>query len=161
MTFAAIAGDSVYGDDRELRQWLETRHQPSVVTISSTEHRWLGHESWSLADLSARLATRPWERLSCGAGSQGPRWYDWQRVRLNGPAAPGGRRWLVLRRNCTDPTEVRAYGPEATPLDTQVRVIGKRWTVEESIQTGKSEVGLDECEVRSWTGWYRHSTLAM
>ena len=161
MTFAAIAGDSVYGDDRELRQWLEARHQPSVVTISSTEHRWLGHESRSLADLSARLATRPWERLSCGAGSQGPRWYDWQRVRLNGPAAPGGRRWLVLRRNCTDPTEVRAYGPEATPLDTQVRVIGKRWTVEESIQTGKSEVGLDECEVRSWTGWYRHSTLAM
>jgi len=39
VTFAAIAGDSVYGDDRELRQWLEARHQPSVVVISSTEHR--------------------------------------------------------------------------------------------------------------------------
>ncbi|NTU78655.1 MAG: hypothetical protein HGA45_04500 [Chloroflexales bacterium] len=36
-----------------------------------------------------------------------------------------------------------------------------RWTVEESIQTGKGEVGLDHYEVRSWTGWYRHMTLAM
>ena len=36
-----------------------------------------------------------------------------------------------------------------------------RWTVEESIQTAKSEVGLDHYEVRSWTGWYRHITLAM
>jgi SRSO17 transposase len=36
-----------------------------------------------------------------------------------------------------------------------------RWTVEESIQTAKGAVGLDQYEVRSWTGWYRHITLAM
>ena len=36
-----------------------------------------------------------------------------------------------------------------------------RWTVEESIQTGKGEVGLDRYEVRSFSGWYRHMTLAM
>lgn len=36
------------------------------------------------------------------------------------------------------------------------------WTpIEESIQTAKGEVGLDHYEVRSWTGWYRHITLAM
>jgi SRSO17 transposase len=46
-------------------------------------------------------------------------------------------------------------------LATLVRVAGMRWTVEESIQTGKGEVGLDHYEVRSWTGWYRHMTLAM
>lgn len=162
--FAAIAGDSVYGDDRALRQYLEARHQPYVLAISRTEHLWLGHESWSLADLSAQLAPRPWERLRCGEGSQGPRWYDWQRVPLNDPAAPGWRRWLVLRRSCSDPNTIdayRAYGPADMTLAAQVQVVGKRWTVEESIQTGKSEVGLDEYEVRSWTGWYRHITLAM
>jgi SRSO17 transposase len=26
---------------------------------------------------------------------------------------------------------------------------------------GKSEVGLDEYEVRHWPGWYRHLTLSM
>ena len=36
-----------------------------------------------------------------------------------------------------------------------------RWTVEESIQCAKGEVGLDQYEVRSWTGWYRHMSLAM
>jgi SRSO17 transposase len=164
VSFAAIAGDSVYGDDRALRQYLEARHQPYVLAISSTEHLWLGHESWSLADLYARLAPLPWERLSCGEGSQGPRWYDWQRVPLNDPAQPGWRRWLVLRRSCSDPHAIdayRAYGPAELTLAEQVQVVGKRWTVEESIQTGKSEVGLDEYEVRSWTGWYRHITLAM
>jgi SRSO17 transposase len=46
-------------------------------------------------------------------------------------------------------------------LAAQVRVAGMRWTVEESIQTAKGEVGLDHYEVRRWTGWYRHITLAM
>ena len=42
-----------------------------------------------------------------------------------------------------------------------MRVAGTRWTVEESIQCAKGEVGLDHYEVRSFTGWYRHTTLAM
>jgi len=48
-----------------------------------------------------------------------------------------------------------------TTLSELVRVAGTRWTVEESIQTAKGEVGLDHYEVRSFTGWYRHMSLAM
>jgi SRSO17 transposase len=33
--------------------------------------------------------------------------------------------------------------------------------VEESLELGKGEVGLDQYEVRSFVGWYRHITLAM
>jgi SRSO17 transposase len=40
-------------------------------------------------------------------------------------------------------------------------VVGRRWAIEESIQTAKGEVGLDQYEVRSWSGWYRHITLAL
>ena len=54
-----------------------------------------------------------------------------------------------------------AYAPATTPLTEMVRVAGMRWTVEESLQTAKGEVGLDHYEVRRWTGWYRHITLAM
>ncbi|HYQ92195.1 MAG TPA: hypothetical protein VES89_09015, partial [Candidatus Competibacteraceae bacterium] len=46
-------------------------------------------------------------------------------------------------------------------LSALVRVAGLRWTVEESIQIAKGEVGLDHYEVRSWRGWYRHITLAI
>src|ERR671936_333585 len=69
-----------------------------------------------------------------------------------------------MRRSISDPSEVTAYIAftlAGTTLAEQVRVAGMRWTVEESIECAKGEVGLDHYEVRSWTGWYRHMTLAM
>ena len=33
--------------------------------------------------------------------------------------------------------------------------------MESCFEAAKGEVGLDQYEVRSWTGWYRHITLAM
>src|SRR3954452_17129075 len=36
-----------------------------------------------------------------------------------------------------------------------------RWTIEACFEAAKGEVGLDEYEVRSWTGWHHHVTLAM
>ena len=70
----------------------------------------------------------------------------------------------LLRRSSSDPNEVTAYIAFArvgSSLAEQVRVAGMRWTVEESIQCAKGEVGLDHYEVRSFSGWYRHMTLAM
>lgn len=42
-----------------------------------------------------------------------------------------------------------------------VNAAGYRWAIEESFQTAKNDVGLDEYEVRSWHGWHRHITLAL
>jgi SRSO17 transposase len=42
-----------------------------------------------------------------------------------------------------------------------VEAFGVRWTVEQCFEEAKGEVGLDEYEVRSWHGWYRHVTLSM
>jgi SRSO17 transposase len=33
--------------------------------------------------------------------------------------------------------------------------------IKDIFQTAKSEVGLDDYQVRRWPGWYRHITLAM
>src|SRR5262249_49352500 len=40
-------------------------------------------------------------------------------------------------------------------------VRGTRWTVEEDIQSGKGECGLDEYETRGWVGWHHHTALSM
>jgi hypothetical protein len=40
-------------------------------------------------------------------------------------------------------------------------VAGRRWTIEESFQTGKGLAGLDEHQVRRWTPWRRWTLLAM
>jgi len=53
------------------------------------------------------------------------------------------------------------FAPQATALETAVQVAGSRWTIERCLEEAKGEVGLDLYEVRSWTGWYRHITLAM
>ena len=53
------------------------------------------------------------------------------------------------------------YAPCGTDLATLVSVAGRRWCIEMCFEAAKGEVGLDEYEVRSWTGWYRHVTLSM
>ncbi len=42
-----------------------------------------------------------------------------------------------------------------------MRVAGIRWSIEELFQTAKTHVGLDHYQVRGWTGWHRHTTLAL
>ena len=42
-----------------------------------------------------------------------------------------------------------------------VEVAGRRWAVEIGFEQAKGEVGLDQYEVRTWTAWYRHITLAL
>jgi SRSO17 transposase len=53
------------------------------------------------------------------------------------------------------------FAPQASTLEEVVRVAGTRWVIEQLFEAAKGEVGLDHYEVRSWTGWYRHITLAM
>jgi SRSO17 transposase len=164
VVLAWVSGDSVYGDDRVLRSWLEERKQAYVLAVSSNETVWINHEQQQIATILAELPTEGWARLSAGEGSKGSRTYDWQRVELSDPPQEGWKRWLLVRRSISDPSQVTGYiafAMAGASLAKQVRVAGMRWTVEESIQTAKGEVGLDHYEVRSWTGWYRHMTLAM
>jgi SRSO17 transposase len=164
VTLAWVTGDCVYGDDRKLRRWLEQQPQAYVLAVSGKEAVWLQQRQQKIKAILAALPHEGWERISAGAGSKGPRWYDWMRLELQAPRQAGWNRWVVVRRSCSDPQEVTAYvafAPAHTTLAEQVRVAGVCWTVEESIQTAKGEVGLDHYEVRSWTGWYRHITLAM
>ncbi|MFJ2307500.1 hypothetical protein [Streptomyces sp. NPDC087787] len=46
------------------------------------------------------------------------------------------------------------------PLSELVRVAGTRWCIEECFQAAKGQVGLDHYQVRRWTAWHRHITLA-
>jgi SRSO17 transposase len=150
-----VSGDSVYGDDRKLRGWLEGRKQAYVLAVSSDETVWRDHVQRAITTILAELPTVGWERLSAGVGSKGPRSYDWRRVELSDGVQKGWKRHLMFRRSISDPSDVTAYiafAPVGTGLLEQVRVAGMRWTVEESIQCAKGEVGLDHYEVRSWSG---------
>ena len=105
-----------------------------------------------------------WLRLSAGEGSKGPRLYDWAYLPYRGGAPAGWEKGLPVRRRLDEPDELAFHltlAPEGTDLATLVRVAGTRWTIESCFEAAKGEVGLDQYEVRSWTGWHRHVTLAM
>lgn len=76
----------------------------------------------------------------------------------------GWARWLLVRRSVENPQErayYRVFAPAGTTLEEMVAVAGKRWAVEECFAAVKGECGLDEYEVRNWTGWHRHITLSL
>jgi SRSO17 transposase len=159
-----VTGDSVYGDDRRLRMWLEAQPQAYALAVSGKEYVWLSGRQRQGKTVLAALPEEGWTRLSAGDGAKGPRWYDWCWRPLADPVDPAWRRWLLVRRSISQPAELRAYvvfAPQATTMEEVVRVAGSRWTIESSFEAAKGEVGLDDYEVRNWTGWYRHITLAM
>jgi len=113
---------------------------------------------------AADVPPEGWQRLSAGEGSKGPRLYDWAHTPYRGGAPAGWEKGLLVRRKPDEPDELTFYltlAPEGTALADLVRVAGTRWTIESCFEAAKGEVGLDEYEVRSWTGWHRHVTLAM
>ena len=159
-----VVGDSVYGDARRLRLWLETQERAYVLAVSSKEYVWLGGMQRSVKSVLEGLDEDAWQRLSAGSGSKGPRLYDWQCVRLMAPGAVDWCRYLLVRRSLQADRKLTAYAvfaPSRTELATLVSVAGRRWCIEMCFEAAKGEVGLDEYEVRSWTGWYRHVTLSM
>ena len=159
-----VTGDTVYGGDRHLRVWLEQRQQAYVLAIAKND-TFTSEPRWGKAEAQiAALPAETWRRLSAGEGAKGPRLYDWALIPLSLEPDTGFRHALLARRSLSDPTDLAyyaVYAPVTTILPTLVQVVGQRWTVEECFEIAKQEVGLDEYEVRHWTGWYRHITLAM
>ena len=54
-----------------------------------------------------------------------------------------------------------AFAPQGCDLETLVAVAGRRWCIEHAFEAARQETGLDDYEVRSAHGWYRHVTLAL
>ncbi len=158
-----VVGDTVYGHD-DLRRWLDAQDRNYVLAVPCTHGVGTHGQQVEVQVLMDGLAAAAWTRLSAGAGSQGPRWYDWACLALPYKQPPERMQWLLVRRSVSDPTE-RAYyrvaGPANTSVSEMVEVVGRRWAIEIGFEQAKGEVGLAQYEVRTWTAWYRHITLAL
>ncbi|PXY16652.1 hypothetical protein BA062_25160, partial [Prauserella flavalba] len=159
-----VTGDEAYGKDAAgLRDPLEQRGQAYVLAVAC-DHRipGPGRQSVRADERAAALPKRAWQKLSAGAGAKGRRYYLWARIRLH-PAGTTGYHWILMRRNrrTGETAFYRCYSPRRVSLAKLARVAGRRWTIEETFQTGKELTGLDEHQVRTWTSWYRWTTLVM
>ena len=143
--------------------WRSER-RPYVLAVRANQYVWAGFRQSTVAALAEALPRRAWHKITIAAGSKGPRRYAWAWVPINHDLGPEWRRWLLVRRSLDDPEELAYYlaaGPRRTTLTRLAKTAGARWAMEGGFESAKQEVGLADYEVRSWTGWHRHVTLAL
>ena len=135
--FGWVAGDEVYGNDRNLRLWLEREGLSHVVAIKRSERLWAltgkGPRQVRADRLASQVDELDWVRCSSGdgakgprgqgakgprgRGAEGPRVYDWAIVDIRPLWEPGRGYWLLCRRSLADLGELAyyvCYGPAGT-----------------------------------------------
>jgi SRSO17 transposase len=163
-----VVADTVYGHSPGLRQWLQAQDYAYAMAVPSIEVICVQTSAGTLlADVGSiahhQLRHRDWQRLSQSLGTKGERLFDWAILPWMQAGTADGHHFLVIRRCLDDPNTLAYYlvfAPLSEPLVTIVQAIGARWHIEEDLETAK-DLGLDQYEVRSFLGWYRHLTLVL
>jgi SRSO17 transposase len=174
--FSWVAADSVYGVGG-VEMALRRAGKGYVLGVASTTqvHSWDKPEpvSGTAEAIAAALPVSRWVRRSAGAGTKGPRLYDWAYLELADldaraffdcrSASTMWTRGLLIRRGLGDGKMAffSTWCPKGTPMAVLVEVEGRRWAIEDAFETAKTELGLAHNETRSWHGWHRHVSLVM
>lgn len=156
-----VLADEVYGNDGEFRYFLEHRHQPYVLAVASKQRVFLGEHYLKVSQIKEQIAPGKWFRVSIG--QEASREYGFAAL-PSGPADPHGlQRWLLIRRHIVsgECAYYFCYAPTGTTQRQLAIASGSRWQIESCFECAKGETGLDQYEVRSFVGWYRHITLTM
>ena len=180
-----IAGDDEMGRPEWLRRRLAALGERYLLAVPShTAMRDLatappassgrgrpGQRPWhSVETWSQSLGEASWQRIDGRDGRKGPlvveaikrRVVSRTHRRQQGDEELG----VVIRsRDCDQQAvvQVDSYLSKAVPeppLWEFARVAKAEHRIEECLQRSKSEAGLADYEVRNWTGWQQHQTLA-
>ncbi|HET8631023.1 MAG TPA: IS701 family transposase, partial [Thermomicrobiales bacterium] len=139
-----VVADSFYGRSHAFRRWLEQRRRPDVLMIpKATAVAYRGRRERA-AQLGARLPDEAWRRPPTAARVGEVGRGQWVCLVLADADASGMGRWLLVRRDAADPSELAyhlAYGPAGTTPAELVRVCEARWRIE-IVQTQMTKAGL-------------------
>lgn len=107
-----------------------------------------------------------WYRRKVSEGTKGPIEYEFTRklVVLSNQGLPQKTVWLLIRRSING-EPVYSYfltnAPASTRLPTMVWLSGLRWSIEQCFEETKTELGMDQYEVRKFQGWHHHILTCM
>jgi SRSO17 transposase len=187
LTAAWVTGDDTFGKSPEFRDGVATAGFQYVLEIPPETPVWpleptyetppykgkgprpaprpVAAERQEARERAKRLPQAAWQVITVAEGAQGPRTYRFAavRVRETRESKPGAVLWLVFRENLdgSEPRYFFSNAPEETSLATLAWVAAARWPIETEFETDKSDIGLDEYEVRSWWGWHHHPTMGL
>lgn len=104
-----------------------------------------------------------WRQVTLAEGTKGPIVAKVTRIHVfecrNG--LPGKKVCLFIRCSI-DSNEIKYFlsnSPMDTSFDEMCHVCTMRWPIEQCFKEGKSELGMDHYEHRSWPAWHRHMTF--
>ena len=183
-----VAGDDAFGMSPSFRESLAGLGMRYVLDVPGSTPVWPLELAWTspgsqgsgrprkprlrdgqrrtMEQRSGELPDKAWREITVAQGSQGPRSYMFsaQRVRVTrkGKPGPGGMGRLPpkpgrQRASLLPVQRCRGY----SALETLAYVGGSRWPIETEFETEKGDVGLDEYETRSWSGWHHHIAMCL
>lgn len=161
-----VAGGMAYGQDPKLLRFLDAHQLGYVLAVPPTHRMPIGGARLAQVDsLAAKLTPDRWEWHGTKAGDW-PAREEWARVQL--PAGRADRsglaRSVLVRRDAAGGSRLACYlvrAPQSSPTSALVAVAGAGRAMDGSVRSAVERVGLGSYEVRTWTAWYRHVTLAM
>ncbi|MFC4906988.1 IS701 family transposase [Actinomadura gamaensis] len=187
--FAWVAAASPFGHDVEFRRRLAARGVPYVLGLrppGRPSGRASGRSSGRSFGRASGGADAPGPRPEAWTERGVPEEViaaiparDWLRVRDPGdPLRPDGvchtarvllrpagragfAQWLLVRRDLRRTLTYLCAGPAGTTLRQLAEVARQAERGALYAASARADVGLDHYEVRLWTAWYRHITLAL
>ena len=107
-----------------------------------------------------------WYRRKVSEGTKGPIEYEFTKkmVTICKDGVPYKTVWLIIKRTIRDNPSYFYYisnAPISTRLKTFVWLSGIRWAIEQCFEETKSELGMDQYEVRKYSGWHHHILTCM
>jgi SRSO17 transposase len=120
----------------------------------------------SLSTLAKNTNSFFWYRRKVSEGTKGPIVYEFtrRRVRLSAEGLPQKEAWVIIRRSIGKNPEYSFFISNASTsarLPLFVWLSGMRWAIEQCFEETKSELGMDQYEVRKFSGWHHHIITCM
>jgi len=180
-----IAGDDEMGRSSRFRRDLRDLNEqyllavPSNTSVRDLESKppaYSGHgqppkQPFQRVDRwLAALNDAVWTKVDVRDGEKGPLTIEIVKCRV---VARTERSWhepveelLIVTRSPDGNSKVKydyylSNAPADTPLDELARVVKAEHRIEDCLKRAKSEAGLSDYEVRTWTGWHHHQALSL
>ena len=162
--FVSIPSDTLCWIERPITRKKEYKYKGEVhtkVILEKAEKKPISFET-----LAKNINNYFWYRRKVSEGTKGPIEYEFtrRRVVLSKNSLPQKTVWLIIKRTLGCNPTYKYYisnAPESTKLKTFVWLSGLRWAIEQCFEETKSELGMDQYEVRKYPGWNHHILTCM